>query len=173
MRLLETLLLVVVANVAIIIEARTLLESVQQEAASGGNSLGDEPTIGLKGAEKVMGVFVEKAELVQIFRKEMYHKLSTLEVLIEMSKLNRDEKTALGRVVSQLKSTYDDLDFLLNEFVPSETDLREILDSFQLEEMSSSSSSQAEGEISEFKRHISPKRNQVNRYHKIPVIRTG
>lgn len=122
--------------------------------------------------EKIIENYLENTKTVQILRKEMFNELHALNTAIGSVKLDAKEKRLLSELAGKLRNIYDDLDFLLNEFVPNDDDATEIIETFNL--INSEQPSGSANPLFKHKRSQTPKRNSLNGlYYKIPVIRTG
>lgn len=126
-------------------------------------------------AENAAKSFIDKVDQAQILRKEVNNQLNAL----------LHVNLGLNSRLAPLKKSFNELDVLLDEFIPSESDTNEIRNNlkslnqyFLNENLNVHKKSYNDASKSDFKlsqRFDWYKRNMLipSGYHKIPVIRTG
>lgn len=137
----------------------------------------DDPNLKL-----VIETYLEDTKEAQLYRKEINRQLDLITHLVSAMRHDSPrDKQVLASMIERLRSTYDELDNLMEIFVPDDLDQAEIIKSLaQLRPNDSQAASSDESSDETTlrtvrKRFAWPKRNMYAsaRYNKIPVIRTG
>lgn len=133
-------------------------------------------------ADLVIQNYLEKISMAQKLRKQMHNQLNILNHINSLTSKQQNDKFLVNAVFSQMRKTFNEFDTILDEFIPNEHEVKEIISSFKLindavrNEPNQDEITEEEEKIEMPKRNQDwLKRNAYNKiaYNKIAVIRNG